>query len=123
MIRTIQKAVRLPGARRTVDLSHPARSPLGSAVVNCVVYLDGVRQTGHCTAEEAIEQVRKFGNGFVWIGLHEPSEEEFAGLAKLFGLHPLAVEDAITAHQRPKLMRYDDTLFAVFKTVCYVEHA
>ncbi|MET8677976.1 magnesium/cobalt transporter CorA [Streptomyces sp. NPDC004647] len=123
MMRTIRRAVRLPGARRKVDLSHPVRSPLGSAVVNCVVYLDGVRQVGHCPAEEAVERVRKDGNGFVWIGLHEPTEQEFSGIAELFGLHPLAADDAVHAHQRPRLVRYDDTLFAVLKTVCYVEHA
>ncbi|MGP3950066.1 magnesium and cobalt transport protein CorA [Streptomyces sp. 7N604] len=123
MISNLRKAVRLPHRRRVVDLSHPARSPLGSAVVNCVVYLDGVRQIGHCPAAEAIEHVRSCGNGFVWIGLHEPSQQEFAGVAELFGLHPLAVEDAVDAHQRPKLERYDDTLFTVFKTVRYVEHA
>lgn len=110
------------GYRRAVDLSHPARSPLGSAVVNCVVYHEGVRQEGCAEVEEALRRVRKTGEGFVWIGLHEPSQEEIAGLAALFGLHPLAVEDAVNAHQRPKVERYDDTLFSVFKTVRYVEH-
>jgi magnesium transporter len=121
MIRNLRRTVR--GAyRRTVDLSHPARSPLGSAVVNCVVYLDGERQLDHCAAEEALRRVRKAGTGFVWIGLHEPSQEEFAGVAELFDLHRLAVEDAVTAHQRPKAELYDETLFAVFKTVSYIEH-
>ncbi|AKL65166.1 magnesium/cobalt transporter CorA [Streptomyces sp. Mg1] len=110
------------GYRRAVDLSHPARSPLGSAVVNCVVYHEGVRQEGCAEVEEALRRVRKTGEGFVWIGLHEPSQEEIAGLAALFGLHPLAVEDVVNAHQRPKVERYDDTLFSVFKTVRYVEH-
>ncbi|WP_405486964.1 magnesium/cobalt transporter CorA [Streptomyces sp. NBC_00096] len=110
------------GYRRAVDLSHPARSPLGSAVVNCIVYRDGVRQDGCADAEEALRRVRKTGDGFVWIGLHEPSQAELAGLAELFGLHPLAVEDAVHAHQRPKIERYDETLFAVLKTVRYVEH-
>lgn len=63
------------------------------------------------------------GHGFVWIGLHEPDQEEFADLAELFGLHPLAIEDAVHVHQQPKVERYGETLFAVFKTVCYVEHA
>ena len=88
--------------RRTVDLSHPARSPLGSAVVHCVVYQDGVRQSGDCPADEALRKVRRSGGGFVWIGLHEPTWEEFSGVADLFDLHRLAVEDAITPHQRPK---------------------
>jgi magnesium transporter len=122
MISNLREAVRLTHMRRPrVDLSHPARSPLGSAVVNCVLYADGVRQDD-CAAHEAIARVRKSGRGFVWIGLHEPSEAEFAGVAELFGLHPLAVEDAVHAHQRPKLELYGDTLFTVFKTARYVEH-
>ncbi|MBT2510349.1 magnesium and cobalt transport protein CorA [Streptomyces sp. ISL-98] len=122
LIRNISRVVRRAYGR-TVDLSHPTRSPLGSAVVNCVVYEDGLRQPGDCPAEEALRRVRKSGRGFVWIGLHEPAQEEFAGFAELFELHPLAVEDAVQAHQRPKVERYDDVLFAVFKTVHYVEHA
>ncbi|WP_405862079.1 magnesium/cobalt transporter CorA [Streptomyces sp. NBC_00090] len=121
MIQRLRRAVRLT-YRRAVDLSHPARSPLGSAVVNCVVYIDGVRCNGRGSAEEALRQVRKAVDGFVWIGLHEPDEKEFTGLADLFGLHPLAVEDAVNAHQRPKVEQYDGVLFAVFKTVRYVEH-
>ncbi|MFD9355275.1 magnesium/cobalt transporter CorA [Streptomyces sp. NPDC060031] len=121
MFSNLRRAVRR-GYRRAVDLSHPARSPLGSAVVNCVVYRDGVRQDGCSEAEEALRRVRKTGDGFVWIGLHEPSQAELATLAELFGLHRLAVEDAVHAHQRPKIERYDDTLFSVFKTVRYVEH-
>ncbi len=69
-----------------------------------------------------MRRVRDKG-GFAWIGLHEPTEAEFAVIAAEFGLHPLAVEDAVHAHQRPKLERYDDTLFTVFKTIHYVEHA
>ena len=123
IVHNLRNTVRLARHHGGVDLSHPARSPLGSSVVNCVVYLDGIRQAGHCPADEAIELVReKPGNGFVWIGLHEPTQEEFAGIAELFGLHPLAAEDAVQAHQRPKLDRYDDAVFTVLKTVCYVEH-
>ncbi|MET9319659.1 magnesium/cobalt transporter CorA [Streptomyces sp. NPDC003038] len=121
MFSSLRRAVRR-GYRRTVDLSHPFRSPLGSAVVNCLVYQDGVRQDGCAEAEDALRRVRKTGGGFVWIGLHEPDQSELAGLAELFGLHPLAVEDAVHAHQRPKVERYDDILFSVFKTVRYVEH-
>ncbi|MET9294744.1 magnesium/cobalt transporter CorA [Streptomyces sp. NPDC003077] len=123
MISNLRKAVRLPRQRdRAVDLSHPARSPLGTAVVRCAVYEDGVLRGGGHDAREAVGRVRESGRGFVWIGLHEPTEQEFAGIVELFGLHPLAVEDAVYAHQRPKLERYDDSLFTVFKTVRYVEH-
>ena len=64
-------------------------------------------------------QVRQ---AFVWVGLHEPDEAQMQDVADVFGLHPLAVEDAVHAHQRPKLERYDDTLFLVLKTVNYVPH-
>ncbi|MBA2812068.1 MULTISPECIES: magnesium and cobalt transport protein CorA [Streptomyces] len=118
----LRGVARLTRRRVRVDLSHPARSPLGSAVVNCVTYQDGVRVPGSRDLVDAVEHVRKTDEGFVWLGLHEPTAREFAGIAELFGLHPLAVEDAVEAHQRPKLERYGETLFAVFKTVCYVEH-
>ncbi|WP_436738791.1 magnesium and cobalt transport protein CorA [Streptomyces sp. BBFR102] len=95
-----------------------------SAVVDCAVYREGRRLVHEepLTPHEAMLRVRR-GGGFAWIGLHEPTEEEFAGIAAEFGLHPLAVEDAVHAHQRPKLERYDDTLFTVFKTIHYVDHA
>ncbi|MGW0709122.1 magnesium and cobalt transport protein CorA [Streptomyces sp. NPDC002643] len=103
------------------DTTRPAEAI--TAVVDCGIYRDGARvpTERQLTPHEAIRQVRRDG-GFVWIGLHEPSEAEFAGIAAEFGLHPLAVEDAVQAHQRPKLERYDDTLFTVFKTIHYVEH-
>jgi magnesium transporter len=118
----LRRVARLTRRRPRVDLSHPARSPLGSAVVNCVTYKDGARIPGGRDLVDAVKEVRKHDDGFVWLGLHEPTEREFAGIAELFELHPLAVEDAVHAHQRPKVERYDETLFAVFKTVCYVEH-
>ena len=118
----LRKVARLARRRPRVDLSHPARSPLGSSVVNCVTYRDGVRVPAGSDLVDAVERVRKSRDGFVWLGLHEPTDQEFAGIAELFDLHPLAAEDAVEAHQRPKLERYDETLFAVFKTVCYVEH-
>lgn len=118
----LRRVARLARRRPRVDLSHPARSPLGSSVVNCVTYSGGVRGAATGDLVDAVRQVRKSGDGFVWLGLHEPTDQEFAGIAELFDLHPLAVEDAIEAHQRPKVERYGEVLFAVFKTVCYVEH-
>ncbi|MGW1156639.1 magnesium/cobalt transporter CorA [Streptomyces sp. NPDC002513] len=118
----LRKVARLARRRARVDLSHPARSPLGSAVVNCVTYREGVRVPDGGNLVESVERVRRSDDGFVWLGLHEPTDQEFAGIAELFDLHPLAAEDAVEAHQRPKLERYGETLFAVFKTVCYVEH-
>lgn len=61
------------------------------------------------------------GDGFVWVGLHEPTSAELEEVRAVFGLHELAVEDALHAHQRPKLERYDDSLFLVLKTLWYVD--
>ncbi|MER6287260.1 magnesium and cobalt transport protein CorA [Streptomyces sviceus] len=118
----LRKVARLTRRRPRVDLSHHARSPLGTSVVNCVTYKEGARIPVDGDLVDTVERVRKNRDGFVWLGLHEPSDHEFEGIADLFDLHPLAVEDAVEAHQRPKVERYGETLFAVFKTVCYVEH-
>lgn len=118
----LRKVARLARRRPRVDLSHHARSPLGTSVVNCVTYKEGARIPVDGDLVDTVERVRRSRDGFVWLGLHEPSDHEFEGIADLFDLHPLAVEDAVEAHQRPKVERYGETLFAVFKTVCYVEH-
>jgi magnesium transporter len=89
-------------------------------VVDCAVYEDG-RRAASLPPREALEEARKRG-GFAWTGLHEPEAEHLAEIAEVFGLHPLAVEDAVQAHQRPKLERYGDTLFVVLKTIVFVEH-
>lgn len=91
-------------------------------VVDCAVYVDGKRLPGRWTHTDAVAEVRSRGEGFVWIGLHEPDAEQIQGVAETFGLHELAVEDAVHAHQRPKLDRYESNLFMVLKTVRYVEH-
>jgi magnesium transporter len=92
-------------------------------IVDCAVYEAGTRQEGDLELGQAYEAGRDNGAGdgsrFVWIGLKEPSEEEFASVAREFRLHELAVEDAIKAHQRPKIEKYDDTLFVVLKTAHY----
>jgi magnesium transporter len=96
---------------------------LPPSVVDCALYVDGVRQEGPLHYAEALELARQNSNGFVWLGVHEPTEEEFADIAATFKLHPLAVEDAVKAHQRPKLERYTEMTFAVLKTARYCEHA
>jgi magnesium transporter len=89
-------------------------------IVDCAIYEDGKRRDGHVDLEHAYD-VRHQPGKFVWIGLYQPTEEEFASLQREFNLHPLAVEDAINAHQRPKLEVYDDMLFIVLKTARYVD--
>src|SRR5690348_9262690 len=96
------------------------RVPIARSVVDCAVYVDGKRLPGHWSHETALAEVHRRGEGFVWIGLHSPDAEQITGIADVFGLHELAVEDAVQAHQRPKLERYDDMLFMVLKTVCYI---
>ena len=100
--------------------------PVSEAVVDCAVYLDGRRVPGRFTHTAALERTRQLEaqgqKAFVWIGLHEPDQFQMEDVGKAYGLHPLAVEDAVHAHQRPKVERYDDTLFLVLKTVNYVPH-
>ncbi|MBV9592349.1 MAG: magnesium/cobalt transporter CorA [Actinobacteria bacterium] len=88
-----------------------------SAIVDVGVYRDGARQPDFDSWQDAHDDVLSRGTGFVWIGLHEPSASQLSGFAQHFNLHPLAVEDAVVAHQRPKLETYDDMLFAVVKTI------
>ncbi|MER7572078.1 magnesium/cobalt transporter CorA [Streptomyces sp. NPDC126514] len=87
-------------------------------IVDCAIYREGQRADGPEDLSDALAEARSVG-GFVWIGLHAPSEEEFDLVAEEFALHPLAVEDALKAHQRPKLEVYDDSLFLVLKPVVY----
>lgn len=108
----------LRGPRRKTSAASGADPQSNSSVVDCAFYRNGQRQDGH-DWRDAIDTADATGEGFVWIGLHEPSEQEFDGIAERFGLHPLAVEDAVQAHQRPKLEFYGDMLFAVVKTVYY----
>ena len=105
-----------PAARALRPITHP------DAIVDCAAYIDGERMPACHDPIQAIERVRAEGRGFVWIGLHEPDTDEMRVVAELFGLHELAVEDAVHAYQRPKMDRYDTSLFLVLKTVCYVEH-
>ena len=89
------------------------------AILGCAVYKEGRREEEHLDLEEARAVCRSNDDAFVWIGLKDPTEDEFARVTGEFGLHELAVEDAIKAHQRPKLERYGDTVFIVLKTACY----
>lgn len=92
-------------------------------IVDNALYRNGQRVQVDC-ARTDLATVRDAATGerdFVWVGLHEPDENELALVEQTFGLHRLAVEDALRAHQRPKLERYDDSLFLVLKTLWYVD--
>jgi magnesium transporter len=89
-------------------------------IVDCAIYDQGERREEKLEPRQAYHASREPG-AFVWIGLHEPTEEEFDSIQREFELHELAVEDAINAHQRPKLETYGDTVFLVLKTARYID--
>ena len=90
------------------------------AVVDNAIYVDGRRAAEPESLEQTYELLRD-EHGMGWIGLYRPDDEEIASVATEFGLHELAVEDAVHAHQRPKLERYGDTLFVVLRPARYVD--
>lgn len=98
-------------------LNPPYPTTDADRIVNCVVYKDGSR-LGEITVE-AISDVLEEPDTFVWLGLREPTSELLDKIQEEFGLHELAMEDARSAHQRPKLEEYGDCLFLVFHTVEY----
>jgi magnesium transporter len=99
----------------------PRRRDLDEVIGDCGHYIDGRRRPGRVPLERAGRLARST-SGFVWIGLQQPDEEQINAVAAQFGLPPLAVEDAVKAHQRPKLDVYGDVVFAVLKPVRYVDH-
>jgi magnesium transporter len=89
-------------------------------IVDKAIYQAGRRRDIEGDISDAFDAARADEcDCFVWIGLHEPTAEEFGLIEEELKLHPLAVEDAVDAHQRPKLERYDDTVFVVLKTLDY----
>jgi magnesium transporter len=87
-------------------------------IVDSAVYRDG-RRTAAPDDFAELHAACRTGDAVAWLGLYEPGAEEFAAVAREFGFHELAVEDAVKAHQRPKLERYDDTLFIVLRPARY----
>ena len=89
-------------------------------IIDCAIYDNGVRRPG----DQPIAGARNAAadpDSFAWIGLFEPTAEEFTAVRDEFDLHELAVEDAMKAHQRPKLEIYDDTLFVVLHSARYID--
>jgi magnesium transporter len=89
-------------------------------IIDNAVYVDGVRSAEPENLEQTFEVLAHHG-GMAWIGLYRPTATEMAAVAAEFGLHDLAVEDAISAHQRPKLERYPDHLFTVLRPARYLD--
>ena len=90
-------------------------------IVDCAIYEDGERRAGDLDVSEAARAACDDTPAFVWLGAYEPTAEEFDAVAREFDLHELAVEDAVEAHERPKLEVYGETLFVVLKTVRYID--
>lgn len=101
----------------------PATTPLpaipADCVINCAVYRDGMRQD--IPLEGISDELARDDGSFVWVGLYEPSEELLDSLQEEFGLHDLAIEDAHSAHQRPKLEVFGNTLFIAVHTAQLVD--
>lgn len=91
-------------------------------ILDHALYRDGQRALDGSSITEMIASARKDG-GFVWVGVSEPTSAEFDGLVQDFEFHPLAVEDAIHAKQRPKLEAYEGMTFVVLRTTFYEERA
>lgn len=109
------------GIRPRTLFSSPTVRNNARVIVDCAIYRKGHRTEGPADFSDALDEARANGDAYLWIGLYEPTEKEFELVTSEFGLHSLAVEDALTAHQRPKLEIYDDSLFLVLKTVGYDE--
>jgi magnesium transporter len=92
-------------------------------IVDSALYRGGARVAVDCEPHDfdTLRAGVESPGDFVWLGLYKPSEHELGEVAEAFGLHPLAVEDAVQAHQRPKLEKYADSLFLVLKTLWYVD--
>ena len=88
-------------------------------IVDCAHYVAGERQHEGQMPLDEVAACRRGGDSFVWLGLHEPSRDELKLAQATFGLHDLAVEDALKAHQRPKIEDYDGSWFIVLKTARY----
>ncbi|MFF1451446.1 CorA family divalent cation transporter [Streptomyces sp. NPDC058274] len=107
---------------RTPQPEPPASDPAEvDSVVQAALYRDGVRVSTPASLAETFRELREQPDGMAWIGLARPTEAELLSLAAEFDLHPLAVEDAMEAHQRPKLERYGETLFVVLRAARYLD--
>jgi magnesium transporter len=121
----VRRGARGNGAATTMPAPLPvplSEEEIRSAVVDCGLYEGGERVGGRIELESALRKADACQDGFVWIGLHDPSPGVLEAVGEHFELHPLAVEDAVHGHERAKLELYGgDTLFVVLKTARYVD--
>jgi magnesium transporter len=96
-------------------------APVEKSVVDAAIYRAGHRIASPATVAEAATRLRAEQGAMAWIGMLRPTESQLIPVADEFGFHEIAVEDAIVAHQRPKLERYGDTLFVVLRAATYLD--
>ena len=99
--------------------SGPTMAPVEDSLIDAAIYRDGRRIESPQTLAATYERLRELPDTIAWLGLYRPAEAQILAAGEQFGLHELAIEDAIVAHQRPKLERYDDTLFVVLRPARY----
>ena len=104
-----------------VDLRAAEAPASRSSLINNAIYVDGCRIERPESLGATYSALDRHDGSMAWIGLYRPSADELTSLADQFGLHELAVEDAVLAHQRPKLERYGDTLFVVLRAARYLD--
>jgi magnesium transporter len=98
-------------------------APVEQSIVDAAIYVEGRRVTTPESVVGAVKELSVLPGSMAWIGMFRPAPSQFVPVAESFGLHEVAVEDAIIAHQRPKLERYGDTLFAVLRAATYLDEA
>lgn len=109
------------GTPEAAPTSPSPAPPEAASVVQAALYRDGVRVATPSSLADTFRELREQQDGMAWIGLARPTEAELLSLAAEFDLHELAVEDAMEAHQRPKLERYGETLFVVLRAARYLD--
>ncbi|HZC41699.1 MAG TPA: magnesium/cobalt transporter CorA [Streptosporangiaceae bacterium] len=119
--RTVDRHGRPESPERSMDPRPEREAPEVPSLVDCAIYVHGHRKHSPATLADTAAALRAESDGMAWIGLYRPTEDQLDFLARQFSLHELAVEDAIVAHQRPKLERYGDTLFVVLRPARYLD--
>src|SRR6188474_3447273 len=98
-------------------------APVEQSIVDAALYVDGRRVASPESVADTVRALTEVPGSMAWIGMFRPAPSQFVPVAEGFGLHEVAVEDAIIAHQRPKLDRYGDTLFCVLRAATYLDEA
>ncbi|AKK05899.1 Mg2+/Co2+ transporter [Corynebacterium mustelae] len=118
---------------RLENQPQPPKEQASGFVDHCRLYIDGVRIPGEIKVDSALGLLHSrlgelqarhesdSSRGFVWLSLNEPSVQQMHDAAQAFGVHPLIIEDAVVARQRPKVEQYDDQLFLVARSVRYLD--